>query len=302
MASSADRVRFVGGSEVWPALTALMTSARHRHVAIAYVSSADLLPLRRGDRLVVDAGLDRIAAGATDPRALLKWIRLGVEVWSRPDLHAKVIVTDTHAAIGSANASVNSADHLQEAVLLTDEVDVRRAASQLLRRWIDEADLLTADEVAKLIPLFGTERLAGRPTGWDTIVPRPLQRLMFISTALTATWPADVEHTQQAMENRTPAADRLELEWVECDRADEFARGHLVCQIQQGVGVWGPQQVIYVLEVRRRKWLLLLTDPDLGATTRAALYQDSGVPARINVWIHDPVQIRAVLAHWGLEG
>jgi phosphatidylserine/phosphatidylglycerophosphate/cardiolipin synthase-like enzyme len=141
-----------------------MKSANRRRAAIAYVSSADLLPLRDGDQLIVDASIDRIVSGATDPQTLLKCIDLGVEVWSCADLHVKVIATDKHVVVSSANASLKSVHQLEEAGLLTDHPEIRRS-TLALRRWISRSTRLEADDVADLIPLFGMERTAGRRAG-----------------------------------------------------------------------------------------------------------------------------------------
>jgi phosphatidylserine/phosphatidylglycerophosphate/cardiolipin synthase-like enzyme len=158
----------VGGCKLWPRITGLMRFASRRRVAIAYVSSANLLPLQPGDQLIVDASIDRIISGATDPSALLKWIELGVEVWSCPTLHAKVVVTNTHAVISSANASVNSGARLDEAAILTDDLGVRRSADELLDGWMTQSIRLEAGGLADMVPLFGLERVAGRPTLWET--------------------------------------------------------------------------------------------------------------------------------------
>jgi hypothetical protein len=124
---------------------------------------------------------------------------------------------------------------------------------------------------------------------------------MFISTYAGGRTPADAEHSQKMIEARTATVDRLTLEWVEVPRADEFAKGHLVCQVQQGIGVWAPQQVVYVLEVRRKKWLGLLTESDLEPSSSLALSEDTGVEVRVNKWIYEPSQIGAVLDHWRLR-
>jgi hypothetical protein len=124
---------------------------------------------------------------------------------------------------------------------------------------------------------------------------------MFISTTSAVAVPADVAYSQEVIEGRTPTADRLELEWLNCEPVDQFAKGHLVCQVPQGVGVWPPQQVVYVMEVRRQKWLGLLTDPDLAPSSRSALTQDAGVSPRVNQWIYDPALIGAVLDHWNMR-
>lgn len=96
------------------------------------------------------------------------------------------------------------------------------------------------------------------------------------------------------------ASDRLVLEWLEVDAGDEFDEGHLVCQIEAGVAVWAPQQAVYIIENRGRKWLGLLTDPDLAPHPRADLRRHLGTPINRDKWIHDPARIGAILAYWNL--
>lgn len=61
-----------------------------------------------------------------------------VRVLSSPNLHAKVIVTDRRAVIGSANASQNSTV-VDEAVIITDDPDLLAAAG----KFIDDIDEIT---------------------------------------------------------------------------------------------------------------------------------------------------------------
>lgn len=72
------------------------------------------------------------------PAALAHYLGAGVRVLSSPNLHAKVIVTDRRAVIGSANASHNSTV-ADEAVIITDDPDLIAAA----RTFIDKMDEVT---------------------------------------------------------------------------------------------------------------------------------------------------------------
>lgn len=111
----------VAGSP-WPAIRRVCRSRGPRSAAVAYVGSdaPDLLRLRRGDVLVVNAGRSALLAHATDPEALAAYLAGGVRVYSHTRLHAKVVATSSWAVVGSANASRNSTT-LVEAAIVSDD-------------------------------------------------------------------------------------------------------------------------------------------------------------------------------------
>ncbi len=128
------------GPNPWPHITRAIRTRGPRHAAIAYLGqdSPELLPLRAGDVLVVNAGAAAIRAHATSPAALAYYLGRGVRVLSSPTLHAKVIVTNRRAVIGSANATVNST-FADDAVIITDDPDIITS----VRTFIDGLDDLT---------------------------------------------------------------------------------------------------------------------------------------------------------------
>jgi len=75
--------------------------------------------LKEGSRLVVDFSERAIKSGQTNPSEIAKLIRRGVEIYSKPNLHAKVFVFRNRAFIGSMNVSNMSASRLQEAAIET---------------------------------------------------------------------------------------------------------------------------------------------------------------------------------------
>ena len=84
----------LSNERLWKTLIARVKSARHVDAAIAYIGrgGAKLLPLSRGDNLVVDMSLATVRGGATDPSEIEKLIRRGVKVFTRRHLHSKLIV------------------------------------------------------------------------------------------------------------------------------------------------------------------------------------------------------------------
>jgi hypothetical protein len=97
-----------------------------------------------------------VASGGTDPSVLLRWVRANVKVCSRPGLHAKSSSPAARGAVGSANASADSAENLYETVLVTDNPDVRRQARQQVEALARDEPRLTEDILRTLQPLFNT--------------------------------------------------------------------------------------------------------------------------------------------------
>jgi phosphatidylserine/phosphatidylglycerophosphate/cardiolipin synthase-like enzyme len=55
-----------------------------------------------------------------------------VRVYKQENLHAKVIVTDERTFVGSANASRNSRERLEEAVMMSTDARIRSAARRFV--------------------------------------------------------------------------------------------------------------------------------------------------------------------------
>lgn len=123
-------------TNVWSRITrAAKASPSRAHVAVAYFGSngSQLLPLKSGSRLVVDMSRAAVSSGQTNPSEVLKLIYGGVDVYSVPNLHAKVFVFGQRAFVGSANVSRNSATGLVEAVVETTTPAVVNAARRFVR-------------------------------------------------------------------------------------------------------------------------------------------------------------------------
>lgn len=133
-------LRLLVGGEVWPQVTVACNGRGQRRAAIAYLGAdaPRLLQLRRYDVLVVNASDAALLAHATSPKALEADLAAGVRVSSSAKLHAKVLVTPTHAVIGSANASTHSSA-VDEAVVISDRQGHRERGSGVHRLPGDRA-------------------------------------------------------------------------------------------------------------------------------------------------------------------
>jgi hypothetical protein len=71
-------------SNIWDKITFLAKRAKHRFIAVAYLGkgASDLLPLNRGDVLVVDMSLSAMRSGQTNPFEIGKYLKRGMEVHS----------------------------------------------------------------------------------------------------------------------------------------------------------------------------------------------------------------------------
>lgn len=128
--------RFISGERsVWTAIKSAAQSRGRADVAVAYFGTggAKLLPLQQGSRLVVDVSEGTVKAGATSPAELLTLVKQGVQVFSRPALHAKVFVFSRRAIIGSANVSGRSEKMLTEAALATTDTAIVQQARQFVQ-------------------------------------------------------------------------------------------------------------------------------------------------------------------------
>jgi phosphatidylserine/phosphatidylglycerophosphate/cardiolipin synthase-like enzyme len=124
--------RMIGGN-VWDQVELVCRRGRKRKAAVAYVGidAPNLMPLRRGDVLVVNASRGALLARATHPDALAAYLERGVRLFSTPRLHAKVVTTSSEAVVGSANASMNSTQ-LDEAVVITNSPVVIQVVRQFI--------------------------------------------------------------------------------------------------------------------------------------------------------------------------
>ncbi|NBQ15425.1 MAG: hypothetical protein EBU31_12685 [Proteobacteria bacterium] len=146
MSRGAKQFAFSGG-RVWAQLSRAARSCRsHAFVAVPYVSQAGdrMLPLRPGSVLLVDASEATVRSGATCPKTLQRLRAKGIRIFSNPALHAKVYVFGKRTFVGSANASTNSRDFLEEAILETTDVRIAQRAKDFITSRL-ERELVDAD-------------------------------------------------------------------------------------------------------------------------------------------------------------
>lgn len=147
----------LSGRAVWQSITG---AARSRSVgafiAVPYFGKRGpgLLPVGRGSRMVVNASVDAVKSGQTNPAALLTMHRRGIDVFSCPQLHAKVYVFGTTAFIGSANASGSSAENLVEAAIRSTDRSTVRDAREFVRELSRTLVPLGEEQLSALARLY----------------------------------------------------------------------------------------------------------------------------------------------------
>ena len=111
---------------LWPTITKLARKSDRKHVAVAYLGQGanKLLPLDKGDSLVIDMSQGAVKSGQTDPKEIEKYLKKGVDIYTCTNLHAKVYIFDKTLVVGSANVSRHSRHSLIEAGLLCRDRDM----------------------------------------------------------------------------------------------------------------------------------------------------------------------------------
>ena len=161
-------VRYLSDN-IWSEITkAAKTRRGPSFVAVPYFGQAGnrLLPLKAGDTLLVNASEAAVKSGQTFPQGLRKLLNRGVKLYTLGSLHAKVYVFGATAFIGSANASSNSKDGLEEAVVRVRDAKVADEARRHIRS-LCETPLVHRD----LDRLEKTYQPPRRPSGGPTSHP-----------------------------------------------------------------------------------------------------------------------------------
>ncbi|MGY1817771.1 phospholipase D family protein [Geodermatophilus sp. SYSU D00663] len=173
--------RIVTGTDVWPAITAVLKTRKRKLVAVAFLGSdaPDLLAtLGRDDLLVCDASLRALKSGATSPDALQVFLERGVRVRSHPRLHAKIYVGGDAAFVGSANASASAVRQAEAGIIATEAAQVRELRA-FVRGLTADSDSTLVDE--DYVVWAKTKFRPPRPDGAAGRAARATDRLFLYS-------------------------------------------------------------------------------------------------------------------------
>lgn len=205
-------------SDLWPVAAKLARKAQTRFAAIAYVT-AETVKFGEGDVLVVDATRGAITSGQTKAQVLLDAYDNGALIYNCRDLHAKLLVMDDMAIIGSGNLSENS-PHLHECAVLTDQSAVVGQARAYIQQLRERSKSLERSELVALTKLPFVRR-----GGWG----RGMAKTRMMTKLGTRRWLVGVtpidEERMSAADQATHARalsklaaklerDRDELDWI----------------------------------------------------------------------------------------
>ncbi len=214
-------------SSVWRNITQFVeVSSEPWLAAIAYFGqNADkLLPARKGSRLVVNASEAAIKAGQTHPATLLRLLKAGVEIYSVTNLHAKVVVVGRKAVIGSANASMHSANSLVEAAALVSDAKAVAAARCFIGDLCQQQ--LTPKRLIQLSKLYRPPAFTGGVTKKN--LSSPVVAPLYLEQIDETNWSEDV--TALAAKGRSKAKKkRTHSSGYRIDEYNVTGRCRLVC-------------------------------------------------------------------------
>ena len=201
---------------LWEIIREKAKYAAHRRAAIAYVTDASLLPLRGGDILVTDASDASIASGRTSALVLEEYLKSEVELFSLSNLHAKVLILDDIAFVGSANASHNSANFYVEAAVETDRPELVGQAAAFVSFLAESSTPIDSEFIARILKIPVNKSSEVMPTDNSVKSPPINQKFWLISLHEDAEYPGN-EDAVEAVKEKIQKRIRPKLGFVKAD-------------------------------------------------------------------------------------
>ncbi|EOX1608243.1 phospholipase D family protein [Vibrio cholerae] len=139
---------------IWSFISKSSRNSDKAYVAVAYLGNgaSEMLLLKSGDMLVVDASESNVRSGVINPHELQKFVDSGVNVFSKENLHAKVFVFGTETYVGSTNVSNNSASNLVEAVVFSEKTELAKSSIEFITSIATER--LSPEYIKYLISIY----------------------------------------------------------------------------------------------------------------------------------------------------
>lgn len=203
-------------------------------MAVAFVTQ-DHLKLGPNDVLITNASRSAIQCGETNAKLLRTLLRKGVRLYDCADLHAKVMLFDNTAVVGSCNMSNSSANSLVEAAILTDHATTTANVASLLEQLKEQSVRLTAARIDKLCEIEVIRRGRGpshRSVPRKTEVAELGNRTWIIGVRELVREPSSTE--QEMIET---AAARLEVDEDDLSWIRWSNRGRFVYETREGDSV-----------------------------------------------------------------
>jgi hypothetical protein len=265
---------------LWQTITAQVKAATHVDAAVAYFGQggAKLLPLRKGDRLIVNMSIPTVQAGGTDPYEIEKLIKRGVEAFTRRNLHAKIVVADKSVISGSANVSQRAENLLDEAAIWTNDPGVLRRA----RKFIDGlcTEPIRPEYLAKCKEAYKPPKLNGKQASGQKPQRRVKHAKLWIVNLVESSIPdAELERYERGeakaakLIKETDRSETVGFHWPHKPKmADDLEVGDWFVQVvkykDQSTLVYAPAQFLllddYPRGAGKRRWVFHLEIPKRG--------------------------------------
>lgn len=256
---------FLSNTDLWRTITSRIKTANRVHAAIAYLGSSGsrLLPLSKGDHLVVDMSPSTVKAGATNPFEVEKLLKRGVNVFTRSNLHAKLVVVDNLLIAGSANVSLRSVDILDEAAIITSDRMAILRARDFIERLSTEP--IRPKYLAQCKQQYKSPRIAKgsklpKSASWLRTEHAKLWIVSLITGEIPEGEQAEFDKGERKAKKLLRNADHSQItdfHWPRKPKmADEFKLGDWVIQIIKDgnrIYVQPPAQYLYQHHFRRGK-------------------------------------------------
>jgi hypothetical protein len=300
--------RFVSDT-LWIEIKKLVKTAKHARAAVAYVHDVTHLPLKRNAILICDASPASVAAGQTSVKVLRVLAKKGVHLYSAPGLHAKLVIADQTAVIGSGNASRSSIGlRLIEAGLITSAPGVLAGAHAFIEQLIESPHTtrLDSSELGKLARIkvkrrpYGTGLAPKRARHSKTSLQEPSTWIIGLTDLDEDKYQSEEKDVEKAERIIKRQFRRTDPNWMRITGDSLFRRFApagsqvIVTTVESGkkralpYEVTAPTPILFRQDDRDGKWTRFYYDPDRSAhlksvdwTTFLSIAKKSGVKRQI---------------------
>jgi hypothetical protein len=270
-------------NDLWTTVGRYARQARRKKAAIAYVTK-DLVGLKSGDTLVVNASKSAVQTGETDANLLRSFLRKGVNLYNSECLHSKVLLLGDVAVISSANMS-GSSGRLVEVGFMTDHTTAVAGVASFIEQLQLQSARLGAEEIAGLCKIKVIRR--GGPG-----FPRGNQRKPKVTQLGNRTWLVGVRELvkspppdeQRFIDRATNKLRRItgnpeeEPDWIRWTGVSRFRRecreGDSLIQIWRSSRARTPSKVIrnapVLLKQDTESWTRFYVGEPLGRRTETS--------------------------------
>lgn len=282
--------------DLWPTIKELVRQFKHKHkhVAVAYLGrgACKLLPLRKGDSLVVDMSEGAVKSGQTGPKEVEKYLKRGVSVYTCSNLHAKVYVFDKNFIVGSANVSRHSQQGLIEAGLLCSDRDALTQARGLVKSLMVES--VTPGYVKRCKRLYKPPKIHYNVERKQKKAIPPGHPPLWVVGVVTVNLSEQEERLrdteQRKAEKKLKDARKYIVETIRWDGNPRFKEGDLLVQTLKDGNVkevYPPSRILRITPYKsfdNRKWprtLVLIEEPKCPKPLRWQDFKNAVVRAGI---------------------